>query len=77
MQLVLGALGKAGDVGPGIAAHKLLQGRQSAEEVEDQGYEEAKALEAQHDQPQRQPVHHKTNIMLKIDNNNNVYRCSS
>lgn len=53
---VLRALGQAGKVGPGVQQHKLLQGRQSAEEVVDQGYEEAKALEAQHDQPQRQPV---------------------
>lgn len=53
-ELVSGAFGKEGDVGPGISQHKLLGRRQAAVEAVDEGAQEAHPLQAQHHQSQSQ-----------------------
>ena len=57
-ELVSGALGQEGDVGPCISQHKLLGGRQAAVEAVDEGAQEAHPLQAQHHQTQSQPAPH-------------------
>ena len=57
-ELVSGALGEEGDVGPCVSQHEFLGCRQAAVKGPDKGAQEAHPLQAQHNQSQGQSAPH-------------------